>query len=700
MIIDNLQRHPFLRLLMPLVGGIVYGDKHPYVLPVVVWVAGILLLIGVYALGKRYYVLCRLYGGVVFFFLFMVGAALVSLQLKQAEYTFPNAETPSAYQVSLTEKPEIKKNSILFRVALKGEVLKEDTLLCNFSGKSFLFYFPKDSAAFSLERGDELLVHTRLSPPVNNGNPDEFDYARYLLRKGISGTAYVSAGHWRVIGCDSSFSFRRQALDCRSKVVDTYRKMGFRGDELAVLSALTVGDKEELSESIIETYSVAGASHVLALSGLHIGFISALLLFVLSPLWHRWRSLKPFLFLLVIVFLWGFAFLTGLSSSVVRAVIMCSLWLLSALFPAYQKLTLNTLGATAFLMLLFNPVWLFDVGFQLSFSAVSAILLLQPGLYGLLSVKNRVLRKVWGLITVSVAAQIGTAPLVMLYFSRFSTHFLLTNLWVIPLVSLLVYAAILLLALIPFLGLQQVFADMVEGLIRMQNAVLRWIEQLPLSSIDHIWVDAWDVFLFYLCLLLVCRALKRRTVMNVYVALSGLLLCVSYHAYSFVTDAPRSSIVFYNVRGCPSVHCLADKSCSWLVCADSLSDVGYLQRTLSPHWNRLRLECPVVIAGDYSAPDIAVRNQIVFYAGKRICLLCDGRWRNKKSDAPVSIDYLYVSRGYKGTIKELASLFKVGTVVIDSSLSGYYQDKIIGDCIRLGISYLPLSEKGSVRILL
>ena len=100
--------------------------------------------------------------------------------------------------------------------------------------------------------------------------------------------------------------------------------MGFRGDELAVLSALTIGDKEELSESIVETYSVAGASHVLALSGLHIGFISALLLFILSPLWIRWRFLKPFLFLSVILLLWGFAFLTGLSSSVVRAVVMCS----------------------------------------------------------------------------------------------------------------------------------------------------------------------------------------------------------------------------------------------------------------------------------------------------------------------------------------------------------------------------------------
>lgn len=699
MIIDGLQRYPFLRLLMPLASGIVYGDKFPYIPPVGVWIGAVLLLIGTYILCCRWHALCILYGAVAFLSLFVLGEALVGSQLKNAEYAFPAAAESSAYRMTLAEKPEVKKNSILFRTVLKEEMLK-DTLLHSSARKVFLLYFAKDSAAYSLKRGDELLVYARLRPLVNNGNPDEFDYARYLHRKGISGTAYIPAGHWRVIGHDSTTTFRQKALDCRDKVVAMYRRLGFQGDELAVLSALTVGDKEELSENIVETYSVAGASHVLALSGLHIGFISALLIVVLSPLWKRWRFLKPFIILLIIAFLWGFAFLTGLSSSVVRAVIMCSFWLLSTLFLTRQRLTLNILGAAAFFMLLFNPAWLFDVGFQLSFSAVVAILLLQPKLYGLLSVKNFLLRKIWGLATVSVAAQIGTAPLVMLYFSRFSTHFLLTNLWVIPLVSLIVYTSVAFLLLVPFPALQQVFANMAEILVRVQNAVLRWIEQLPLASIERIWVDAWDVFLFYLCLSLFYLALTRRTVRNVYAVLFCLLLCVSYHSFSVIMDAPRRSIVFYNVRGCPSVHCLADNSYSWLVCADSLPDTAYLQHALSPHWNRLHLEHPAVIAGDYSASDISVRNQIIFYGGKRICLLCDDRWRNKMSNVPVSIDYLYVINGYKGNVRELVSLFKVGTVVIDPSLSDYYQDKIINDCISMGISYLPLSEKGSVRILL
>lgn len=113
--------------------------------------------------------------------------------------------------------------------------------------------------------------------------------------------------------------------------MEQYRRQGFEGDELAILSALTVGDKDDLSEDIVETYSVTGASHVLALSGLHIGFLYALFWFLAAPLWKRWRLLKLPLLLLLVVLLWGFAFLTGLSPSVVRSVTMFSILALSYL---------------------------------------------------------------------------------------------------------------------------------------------------------------------------------------------------------------------------------------------------------------------------------------------------------------------------------------------------------------------------------
>lgn len=653
------------------------GDWFPCTFPVGGYPAIASSLFLALVLCYRY--ACRWYGVVVWLFCGGLGFALASRQLLETEFAFP--DKPSVYRACLCENPEMKERSVQCKVAI--------------GSRRFLLYLPKDSASVALRRGDGLWVYARLAPPANNGNPDEFDYARYLRRKGYSGTAVVADGHWRKSGHDASRSLRQAALDCRDRVVDAYRRAGLKGDELAVLSALTVGDREALDDGLAETYAATGAGHVLALSGLHIGFLYLLLRWLLLPLWRRGQGGKLLGILLALSCLWAFAFVTGGSSSVVRSVVMFSLLALAELQPE-KPLSLNAVAATAFLMLLFRPAWLFDVGFQLSFSAVTAILLLQPRLAACWQVENRFLRGVWGVLTVSAAAQLGTAPLVMFYFSRFPTHFLLTSLWVMPVVSVVLYAAVALLLLAPFLLLQQGLAKAVEALMRVQHEVLRWIEQLPFASVEGIWVDVWDVVLIYLFFCAAYRCLCRCTVRNTYQALFALLLAVSYHMVSGVLDAPGRGIVFYNVRGCPAVHCLSDGSRSWLVCADSLPDTSRLRRVLAPHWNRLRLSEPQIVTGTYSSPDLQKRGRMLFYAGKSICLLHDSGWRNRVAERPFPVDYLYLSEGYKGGMEELVPLLSIGTVVLDASLSVRQRKRIIGECVRLGIPYLSLSEKGSV----
>ena len=188
-------------------------------------------------------------------------------------------------------------------------------------------------------------------------------------------------------------------------MISLYQKLGFSGDELAVLSALTIGDKTELSDSVRESYSVAGASHILALSGLHIGLLYTLLFFILKPIARRGNIGRAIRSVLLLILLWAFAFFTGLSPSVVRSVSMFSI-LAMADMVGRQPLSLNTLAAAAWLMLFCNPAWLFDVGFQLSFLAVASILLIQKPIYHLITVKGRIGKYIWGLMSVSVAAQI------------------------------------------------------------------------------------------------------------------------------------------------------------------------------------------------------------------------------------------------------------------------------------------------------
>lgn len=461
----------------------------------------------------------RLYGVGAFLLLGLVGYQGAACTWEDSAYDFSHYR--ACYRVCISEIPEEKERSILCPVRVQG-VFVSDTFQADARQPAFLLYFHKDSLAFRLKRGDELLVQTRLERAKRFG---DFDYGRFLRRRGVSGTAYVPAGCWQVVGHDSVRTFRQMALDCRERVIGLYHWLGFRGDELAVLSALTVGDQDGLSDEILETYSVAGASHILSLSGLHIGFLYVLLWVMFRPLWLRWRYLKPFLLLLIVAGLWVFAFFTGLASPVVRSVTMVSLVALASLQPE-KLLTMNSLAATAFLMLLVRPLWLFDVSFQLSFLSLAAILLFQPPLYACWHPRNRLLRYVWGLLTVSLAAQIGTAPLVMLYFSQFSTHFLLSNLWAVPLSSLILYAAIGLLALTPFPVWQMAFARVVEWLVDFQNEGLRWIEHLPFAALKQLEVNVLDVLLFYVFLALLCACWRRFVPRRVYAALFALLALV------------------------------------------------------------------------------------------------------------------------------------------------------------------------------
>ncbi|MDR0962771.1 MAG: ComEC/Rec2 family competence protein, partial [Mediterranea sp.] len=301
------------------------------------------------------------------------------------------------------------------------------------------------------------------------------------------------------------------------------------GDNLSVLSALTVGEKEELSDEIRETYSATGVSHVLAISGLHVGLLYALLLLLFSWSWRRWRYARHVSIFPITLLLGCFAFLTGFSPSAVRSVIMFSLLCMAAVQTG-TLLTLNSISATAFLMLCFYPPWLFDAGFQLSFAAVTAICFIQPRLYRLWSFTHKAARYVWGLTTVSVAAQIGTAPLVIFYFHRFSVHFLLSNLWIIPLITLLLYVALLLPVCTPFPLLQQSVAQGIDGLLTFQHRLLRLLEHLPGSSVTGLHTDVFEIALYYLFVLLVIRALSIKRVRSFYPPLLCLFVFACYYA--------------------------------------------------------------------------------------------------------------------------------------------------------------------------
>ena len=494
-----IQRHPSIRLLLPLVAGIILGWYIP--ISHIEWICAIALLTWVVLVIER--LLSKrqnwLFGSALNVFLICCGYILTSWQLAKTEYNFTGKA--NSYIAVVKEPPQEKPRTYL----LPSDVYEQ-------SGEShrFLLYIAKDAALTAINRGDTILVNTVLQAPSND-NTGDFDYVSYLKRKGVTGTAYVRAGHWQVRGHSKDTSWTQQLQDFRTIVINKYKSLGFEGDDLAILSALTTGMKEELSDEIREVYSIAGVSHVLALSGLHIGLIYGFMLLLLMPIWKHVAHLNPIFICIIIITLWAFAIFTGLSTSVVRSTIMFSLHAI-ALMREERPATLHVLTLTAFGMLLYNPLWLFDVGFQLSFIAVAAIIILQPRLSAMLPEPcYGVIKKIKDIMTVSIAAQIGTAPLVILYFHRFSTHFLLSNIVVLPLITAIMYGAVIMLIITPLSGFQQWLADCINSIIRILNELLHILSRLPMASIDNLWTNALEIALFYCCVYLFIRYLNLRT---------------------------------------------------------------------------------------------------------------------------------------------------------------------------------------------
>ena len=703
--IPFLHKYPFFRLAVPWMLGIYCGDRFSDSFSEPLW--GFLACILWACLSFLFYFSERYswrwcFGVSLSLFCLAGGWLSVNLQLKTAAETeFPKEE--AVYRLRVNDFPEVRERTFLCRVWLKE---RHDSLGIHPVNKQAILYFQRDSLSSRLQMGEELWVRSRISPPVSARNFDEFDYARYLKRKGISGTGFVASGHWQFSECRKEKEgiatvLYRLAASYRTQIENLYRRLGIEGDELAVLSALTLGDKTDLSESVRESYSVAGVSHVLALSGLHIGLLYALAFFLLRPLLLGGQSGRVLRSLLLILLLWLFAFFTGLSPSVVRSAAMFSIWALADLCGR-QSFSLNTLALTAWLMLLVRPVWLFDVGFQLSFAAVLSILLFQPFLYRLCPVRHRAGTYLWGLVSVSVAAQLGTAPLVLFYFSRFSTHFLLTNLLVVPLVTLILYAAVVLLLLTPMSGLQAVAAVGLEKMLRMLNLLVRWVEQLPYASVDGIWLYPLEVAGCYLVLGAFFCYLCHRRYARLVTALVLLAAWGAVHSFAVWTDRPRTSIVFYNVRGCPAVHCIESSGHSCIQYADSLSNRQRLRQTAANYWHHCHLYPPAEGSRDSVGQHFFRRQQLICWHGQRVCMVTDNRWKQQRTDdgAVCRVDYLYICKGYTGQLAALTRLFLPGCVILDSSLSDYRRKRLKEECQQNHLHFISLSDEGSVRFLL
>ena len=466
-----LEKCPLLMPAVCMMVGIIIGDYLMAEIPLLPIFIGMVV---VSVLLWRFEVLQSVAIVMCFFFL---GWLLISWQNEISKTAWPEEEV--VYEAVVMSEPVEKPKTMAVDILITG------------NGQKLKCYLYKDDRSKALRIGDGLKVQSKINPN-SDWHSGNFNYRRYLEIHGFSGNTFVSSWKWQKAQVSLSGISRLERsklffLKLRSSIL--YRIRNYQSaDAYAVVAAMALGDKSALTKELKDVYSITGASHVLALSGLHLGIIYTLLSLLVRG--RRWQMASQ---LLIILSIWAFVFLVGLSTSVVRSAMMLSIYALMSLGHR-DKMSVNTLAFSAIVLLIVNPLSLFDVGFQMSFMAVFAILILYPLFEGVFSqeflMSHRIVRWVWAMVTVSCAAQIGIAPLIAYYFGRFSTYFLLTNFVVIPATTLILYLS-LLVFIVPSLAYLLLY---VVGLL---NSVLTKMAALPGASIDGLTPTVLQVVMVY-----------------------------------------------------------------------------------------------------------------------------------------------------------------------------------------------------------
>jgi competence protein ComEC len=363
-------------------------------------------------------------------------------------------------------------------------------------------YVPKDSMYQTSLPGDKILFNARLNliPPPKN--PHEFDYRNYLHLHQVYAQGYTTDA--KIITTEK-WSIMRWASSFRAELLMLIDEMNLEADEKAIASALLLGYRHFITDETIQAFAGAGAMHVLAVSGLHVGILYMVVAFFLKvdrrkPHKNNWRKV-----LVIIAIIWMYAILTGLSPSVTRAAVMFTFLAVGGLMKRKTS-SIQAIIASAMVLLAFNPNYLFEVGFQLSYAAVFGIIYLQPKIYRLIPrIPNRMLDYAWQITAVSIAAQAATFPLSVYYFHQFPLLFVFSNLFVIPLAFLTMGYGLFVLIVSIFTGVLSWLIWPLKGLLWLMINGVGLIEEIPHAVVTQLWIGRVEIILYLILIFTACR---------------------------------------------------------------------------------------------------------------------------------------------------------------------------------------------------
>lgn len=665
---NHLKRYPFVRLLIPYVIGIV-NVLFSNNLQNISWylLVGLLLILFIFAFTKssvKRFHYDWIFGVLLFILLFFFGWQRTEEKRNFINEThFSNYNSATAWIAFVEEEPAEKARS--WKTTLTMRYVRENDTWSAATG-SLIAYFSKDSTVFLPKTGECLIffTHPDTIPPALN--PYAFDYRNYLQKREISHRVYLNSESWQPVEGKAPFNILRLALQFRSKILHVLEDSKLTEDEFGVAAAILLGYDDKLDTDLRQVYSNAGAAHILCVSGMHVGVIFLIFNTLLAFLNRRKHGniIKAILLFLLI---WSYAFITGLSPAVLRSAIMISFVVFSNAFKRPKEIW-NTIAASIFFLLLFNPNLLMDVGFQLSYSAVIAIIAMQQKISNLIQVPTWIGRNVWDLIAVSIAAQIGTAPLSIFYFHQFPSWFIITNLIVMPLSTLIIYTGVAMLALsfIPFF--KMVFGWMLFYEVRFTNFSMKWINDLPGSVVENINLLSVELLIIYLTVISLIVFLTTKTAKPLYLTLLGILMLSCGLLVKNYQHTHQTEMVAFEAGTSPAIGFTKGRKMVVLTDSALMQNLNQQSFVMNGYQVRKGIREIVFVAENKSFSDslsgLFINHHHSFFNNTRFTII---HKREKSATPSFNCDYLFVREGRYGNPEDFLLPYNSENVIVDGS---------------------------------
>lgn len=680
------KRAPFLRIIVPLLAGIVlqlYLPVHPglYIILIGGCITGVLVF-RFLPLQWRF-TAAWLPGIFLFISICCCGGLLLhnaDLRHSKGFYGHCITDTP-LYLLRINEPLQEKSRSFktiaqVMMVYRQGEWMPVKGYL--------LLYTGKDSSSQDLCYGDELIVRKRPESVKFNGNPGAFDYQQFLVTQRVYQQLFLRAQDFYRLPHNRGHPVQRLLLQAREYCLSNLKKYIGNGPEAGMAEALLIGYRQDLDQDVVQSYSNTGIVHVIAISGMHLALLYGTLLWLLQWLpAHRWINITKAVTILLV--LWGFALLTGASASVLRSAVMFT-GITIGRFILYRHSSIyNTLAASATMLLCFNPYLVVDAGFQLSYLAVLGILLFYQPVYQLLQWKRWWADWLWQMSAVSLAAQLITTPVSLFYFHQFPNYFLPANLVAVPLSTVIIYGEVMLLFAAPFGPAAVWLGKALKYLILSMNSCVSWIGELPGAVIRDIHCSLAQTVLLYMLItgLALWLLVKFRPGLWTGLLCTWAFLIVRVHW--MIDCGLQCSLIVYNVPAYTAIDCIKGNIVQFAG-NDSVWQLPVAKQLLNTRAN-LRVH-----AGQL--PSFQQYGRVLSFQGKRL-LIIDSMLPERPPPEKFRTDYILLTCNPAVNISRLRNFYTFNTLIFAASNSSWRIRKWKSECYVLTLRFFSVPDQGA-----